>query len=211
MAERLIQPVKDTKEKYYTYKKYISRHNMAVKEGFYFEALLIDYALMEDRLRSFLYHMGMLKTRDSFTIDVAYKKTIKSLVETYTVKGDSKGLGISSISGKMKIVRCITEWSSSVEMIHQSDRYEMLLKQHMEGVDADGLLSLLNNIGLWCKYRNEIIHSLLNKNLDSVDAEIAEKEKLGFDLACSLDNFVKAFERGNTIRRKIGLTVEKLK
>ena len=196
-------------EKYYTYKQFVDRHSKAEREGFYFEALLIDYAIMEDRLRSFLYHMGMLKTRDSFKIDVAYKMTIQSIVEKYAKKNDSKGLGIGSISGKMKIVRCITEWSSSVEKINGDDRYEVLLKQHMESVDADGLLSLLEKIGLWCKYRNEIIHSLLNKNLKSVDAGIEDKDKLGFELACSLGNYVKAFERGNTIRKKMGLVVEK--
>ena len=211
MADRLIQPIKDTKEKYYTYKQFVGQHNKATRDGFYFEAILIDYAIMEDRLRSFLYHMGMRKTRDSIKIDVPYKRTIKSIVENYGVKGESRGLGIGSISGKMKIVRCITKWSSGTDAINENDRYEVILKHHMEGVDADGLLSLLDDISHWCKYRNEIIHSLLNKELKSVGSEIEEKEKLGFDMACSLDNHVKAFKRGNMIRRKMGLTVENVR
>ena len=61
MSGRLIDPVNDNKDKENTYRTNLRRYNKAMKEGFYFEAMLIDYAMMEDRLRSFLYHIGLLK------------------------------------------------------------------------------------------------------------------------------------------------------
>ena len=69
MSERLVTPVSNNLEKYYTYREYISKYNRAMRGEFYFEALLIDYAMLEDRLRSMLYYMGALQTRDSIKIN----------------------------------------------------------------------------------------------------------------------------------------------
>ena len=38
-----------------TYREVHKKYNKAIKEEFYFEAICIDYALLEDRLRSLLY------------------------------------------------------------------------------------------------------------------------------------------------------------
>ena len=50
MQERKIRPVTDGVDKEATYKTQIERYDKAVKNGFYFEAMLIVYAIMEDRL-----------------------------------------------------------------------------------------------------------------------------------------------------------------
>ena len=60
---RRITPVTDNKDKKLTYSHNLKRYNKAMRDGFYFEAILISYAMMEDRLRSFLYHMGLSRTR----------------------------------------------------------------------------------------------------------------------------------------------------
>ena len=44
-------PVSDNYEKQQTYKELINKYNKAIQYEFYYEAILIDYALMEDRLR----------------------------------------------------------------------------------------------------------------------------------------------------------------
>ena len=48
MMERLIEPVKSNTEKALTYRQMKGRYNKAMKEGFYFEAVAIDYAMIED-------------------------------------------------------------------------------------------------------------------------------------------------------------------
>ena len=62
---RLIAPVETMQEKYETYAAETKRLKKALDEGFYFEAMLTDYALMEDRLRSFVYHAGLLADRNA--------------------------------------------------------------------------------------------------------------------------------------------------
>ena len=65
MGKRLIQPVSDNKDKQRTYTENMAKYKKAIAGEFFFEAMLIDYAMLEDRLRSFLYYIGLLKSRDS--------------------------------------------------------------------------------------------------------------------------------------------------
>ena len=50
--QRVISPVATMQEKYETYRNEMGRLKDAVQQGFYFEAMLIEYALLEDRLRA---------------------------------------------------------------------------------------------------------------------------------------------------------------
>lgn len=61
MNERLIKPAENNIEKAYTYRQMKDRYNKAMSEKFYFEAMMIDYAMIEDRLRSSIYHIGGMK------------------------------------------------------------------------------------------------------------------------------------------------------
>lgn len=210
MSERLVTPVSNNLEKYYTYREYISKYNRAMRGEFYFEALLIDYAMLEDRLRSMLYYMGALQTRDSIKINC--KKTqglLKKIVHDYSAKDESNNLGITSITGKIRVVRCVALWALAVHEETIDDRYGIVLKKGMEGIDIDWLIRTLSDIQVWCRYRNEIIHCLLNKNIDSVGLSIAEQAETGFSLARDIDTQVRSIKRGNMIRRKMNLPIEK--
>ena len=57
-----IKPISTNTEKQNTYRVMKGRLSVAIREKFYFEAMLIEYALMEDRLRSFLLYMGVMET-----------------------------------------------------------------------------------------------------------------------------------------------------
>jgi hypothetical protein len=206
MQQRMIRPVADNYAKKDTYQKYIGKYRKAEKEGFFFEAILIDYAIMEDRLRSFLYHIGLLKTRNSFQID-SFREKIKAIVDEYAEEDERKGLGISSISGKLKILRCVTVWAANTEGVPPQDQYLVVLKRQMESLDAERILQMIDEIKQWCKYRNEIIHCLMNKSIESVDSELVNKEKQGFELAKELGNVVKNVKTGNVIRRRMNLPI----
>lgn len=207
---RQIKPVNDNIEKQRAYAVNIRRYNKAMKEGFYFEALLIDYAMIEDRLRSFIYHIGGLKTRESYSIGKgSARKRLTEIVSEYKEDRDSTSLGISSLSGKMKIIRATLIWSTEITGT-PSDRYLRALKSQYEGqLDIGGLLDVLQGIRNWCNYRNEIIHALMNKSVDSVNEKIVEQAVKGMELARYLDNQVKYLKKGNQIRRSLGLNSEK--
>ena len=210
-SARLIAPVNDNTEKYETYSRQISLYNKAMREGFYLQAILIDYALLEDRLRSFLYHMGALKDRKSIKIDIELvKEALSRMVKLYKrpQSKENDSMGIGSISGKMKIIRCAAEWIIHAENIQREEKYCYILKNQMEGLDLQELLCIIEEVSIWCKYRNEIIHCLLNKNSYAVNEVVQIKAEEGFRLARRLDDQVHILKKGNKIRKQLHLQVE---
>ena len=57
----------------------------------------------------------------------------------------------------------------------------------------------------WCSYRNEVIHALMNKNIESVNAELAERVVEGMAIARYFDNLVKRIKTNSGIRKSINL------
>lgn len=202
---RQIKPVTDNFDKQRTYSENIRRYNKAMKEGFYFEALLIDYAMIEDRLRSFIYHIGGLKTREDYRISKGHvRNMLTEIAGKYKEDKESNALGITSLSGKMKIVRATLIWSTELERT-PDDKYLRTLKSQYEGqLDIGGMIDTLEEIRKWCDYRNEVIHALMNKSVDSVDERIADQAAKGMAFARYLDSQVKNLKKGNRIRRSLG-------
>ena len=204
MSTRLIEPVKDNRDKQHTYAENIRRYNRALKQGFYFEAILIDYALMEDRLRSFIYYIGGLKSKNSYKIGKGIvRERLAEIVDRYKLESENSNLGITNISSRIKIIRSTLVWAASIEKTPE-DKYLKTLKSQYEGqLDIGGLLEMLESIESWCKYRNELIHALMNKNINSVDEAVESQAVMGMELARYLDGQVKALKKGNWIRRSV--------
>ena len=206
MGKRLIQPVSDSKDKQRTYAENMAKYKKAMAGEFFFEAMLIDYAMLEDRLRSFLYYIALLKSRDSYKADnAAIVPKIKTIVAEYKGKDESVSIGIASISGKMKIIRCTLLWAASTEGASE-DPYLATLKKHYEGtLDIGDVLNKLSDIADWCAYRNEVIHALLNKNTVSLMQKLPQQAQRGIELARFMDEQVKKLKKGNVIRRRLKL------
>lgn len=206
MPKRIIQPVKDNTDKKLTYAHQMRRYKLAMEHTFYFEAMMIVYGMLEDRLRSFLYHAGALANRNASKINFGKTKTeIKNIVTWYDPKKNV--LGISNISGKIKIVRSMVLWAAYTENCPKDNKYLRTLKNQLEGIDLSALEEMLEQIEHWCMYRNEVIHALMNKNLESLHAELKTKVELGMVYARFLDNTVKTFKKGNRVRRSVNLTM----
>lgn len=206
MAQRKIKPVSDNLEKQQTYAKNMARYNSAMSQGFYFEALVIDYAMIEDRLRSMLYHMALLKDRKQFKL---WNQTKDKLYVMAALNGTEKPrYNASTLSGKLAIVREAVLWAAEVTEGYEDDRYLTALKVQFESLDADALLQTMDAIIQWKDYRNEIIHSLLNKNVDSIGEMASEVAIQGMQLARELDAHERLMKKGNKIRRSCGLTTE---
>ncbi len=83
MSERRIAPVADNREKQQTYKDQMRRYSKAMREEFFFEAILIDYAMLEDRLRSMLYHAALFANRDKAGCWKKTKPYFQAFVKQY--------------------------------------------------------------------------------------------------------------------------------
>ena len=203
--QRKIKPVIDNQDKQRTYREQKGRYKRAMENEFFFEALLIDYALLEDRLRSMLYHMGFLKDRTAYKIWKKKTMCLKEIVSGYKEEKESNQIGISNISGKAKIIRCIMKWVAYTNDVYQKDTHLTVLKTQCEGLDVGAILFAMEELHDWCDYRNEVIHGLMNKNLDSLSDELRMHAEKGMQLANFFDGQVKLLKKGNKIRKSANL------
>lgn len=207
MSERQIKPVESNTDKAFTYRQMKGRYKKAISEQFYFETLMIDYAMIEDRLRSFIYHIGGLNTRNSLKLDNAkYSKTfLIDLYNQYTGR-NNKSLNLSNISTKYNLIRAVLNWVATTE--GTGGKYQQKLKFVCESLDIQDVFDCLVELENWCGYRNEIIHGLMNKNMNGLYSELAEKAEEGMRLATRVDSYVTVVKKGNAIRKSINLNID---
>lgn len=220
--QRVISPVETMQEKYETYRAEMARLKGALQQGFYFEAMLIEYALLEDRLRSFVYHAGLLQNRKASHLlpgKNAVRKDFNRIaqrVKTWKLEdGKETGntsnferLSVNKISDKIFIVRTIVLWSSELESLPDESRYLQALRGQCESLDAAALLETLDVIDTWRMYRNEVIHSLMNKRMESVQQKLSEQVEQGVQLARQLDAQVTILKKNNRIREAARLPIQ---
>ena len=203
MSERRIAPVANNTEKKATYQEQMRRYRKAMKDGFFFEAMLIDYAVLEDRLRSMLYHTAFFASRDK---TVCWKKTkpyFQRFVSEYKNTKENESLGVTNISGKIKVVRSMLRWVIEGDAIDHNDRYLQKLDYQCESLDIGAILETLDDIQDWCAYRNEIVHALLNKNITGVYAELETQAENGMKYARLIDSQVRILKKGNVVRKSV--------
>lgn len=205
---RQIKPVHDNKDKQNTYRTWMGRYLKAMQYEFYYEAIFIDYAMLEDRLKSFLFHIGAYYDRESYKANKGEAvKYLKSIVSEYKNRNEKDGLNVSNISGKRKIIRCVLKWSLESENIDKKQKYLSALRYQCESLDTETFLEELEKIEKWCEYRNELIHALMNKNVDSTQMQIAERAAEGMELARYIDSQVRIIKKRNKIRKSINLPI----
>ena len=76
-----------------------------------------------------------------------------------------------------------------------------------EEFDA-ALLETLDAIDTWRMYRNEVIHSLMNKRMESVQQKLSEQVEQGVQLARQLDAQVTILKKNNRIREAARLPIQ---
>ena len=208
--ERKIKPVKNNQDKSNTYSYYKSQLNKAIKYEFYLEAIMIEYAMMEDRLRSFIYHIGGLANRNSTKIgSKKTKQEIKDIVSCYRQENEKDNLGITNISGKEKIIRCILRWSLDEDKEITDNNYLKTLNNQLhERIDTNQFFILLDDVDEWCSYRNELVHALMNKNTDSIQEKIADQANLGRELAEKLSAEERKIKFHQKVRKAANLQTE---
>lgn len=205
VKERQIEPVKDHEQKKSNYKEHVEKYKKAVSNGFFLEAILIDYACLEDRLRYMLYYLGLIRSEKDYKVTDSRSRRVQVFRRIlYRYGNDRARMSIQTITGKREIAASIFK-SVLDQSDEEKDQVYLFLKEKInDPVRLQHNLDLLKQIEEWCKYRNEIIHSLMNKNLDSLHESITEKTIEGFNLFRDLDLQVQWIKR-KRIRSKIGL------
>lgn len=207
MAERQIQPVQTNTEKQQTYRKLLSKYKRAMEQEFYCEALMIDYAMIEDRLHSMIYHMGFLADRNKTAIWKKARPYLLQIVNEYRQDSKDDSLGSTSLSGKIKIVRGVFLWASNTAGGYMNNAHLTVLKSRLDEIDSERVMQVLEDIDRWKGYRNEVVHAMMNKNIVQLEETIQPYAAEGMRLARELDAVEREIKAGNRIRRRINLPV----
>lgn len=194
-----IESVQNNYEKYLTYRDQMGRYKKAVKGGFYFEALLIDYAMLEDRLLTFLYYVGAVEsTFSEIKIPIGTSDFFEQL---YGKKLDKN---LWRISEKIRLIRKILNWAETDEFFDTDRKYQITLrKQIREQLDIPEFLTKLDEINNWKDYRDAVIHALMKKKSSSVRDQNREKTLEGMELARYIDRQISKIKKGNYLRRSM--------
>lgn len=183
--------VSDNKEKQHTYRMQMIRYKKAISTGFYLEAIMIDYAMLEDRLLAFLHHAGIV-TRNANKPKISKKsgKELRRLLNCTHIK-------ISNITTKLAIIEILVQLHEN-----QPDKYWVSVqKQIATTLESEDVLQICQAIRKWCDVRNQYVHGLLNKNYYAVQESWREFAVRGHDLCRDVDRLVDAFKKGNCIRK----------
>jgi len=204
MKKKQIELVKDNYDKNITYKVINAKYNDAIKNKYYLEALMISYALVEDRLRSFLYFLGLIETNENNKLYICDKN--EDIIELLKIKNrDFNKYEFNDISSKYGAIARITKWVNSSKCIKKKKSYLYILNYECESLDIDGILESVSKMKKWIDFRNEITHGLLNKNVDSLYKELEERTKEGKRYFNFFASQVKILKKENSIRKFLSL------
>ena len=215
-----MENVKTGKEKQLVYAREYKRLSKAIKEEYYLEAIVIGYAIVEDRLVSFLHHAGIVsRNRDDLRINRCVYPYIRRLLG----KKDDSTVKVKDITVKINLI-CKLLSLSAERAVEIDDEVENLFlangkksitrKGYMTDlhlqvnntIDWELIADIFYELDSWRKERNQLIHALLNKTiLSSEDAEKRCAIK-GNEITRNIDNcLVKPFKVNNRIRKKYNI------
>lgn len=196
-------PVSDNQEKNMAYKDQMERFKQARASGFYFEGIFILYAVMEDRLSSFLFHAGISNNkRDKLTTN----KNVRPWLDSILNDGGKNTSGLNKMSRKVSITQQLLIWASSYPRDEPSPAYaDALAMQIRRTARVEDIPATLNALLTWCESRNVLVHALLNTNPVNQKEALLELIKDGEVINRQLKNFVKSFQVRNTIRRQFNI------
>lgn len=210
MSEKQIETVSGLMDKKKTYAYQMKRFNIAVKNEFYFEAMLIVYAMIEDRLIAFLYHSGVIADRNGkLTFGTTKnKECLREIVQTYGGLKPNQRIILSQIGNKRIVIKALMQWLENADSITPDMKYLWTLKNQYESLDAGELSRVIDEMEDWLRYRNELIHALMNKNVESTNKQLSMRVEEGMYYARFIDSQVKIIKKGGKIRKSVNLSAK---
>ena len=194
-----IETVQNNHEKYLNYRSLMGRYKKAVSEGFYFEALLIDYAMLEDRLKSFLYHIGAVNL-------YSYEMSIPASTSAFykEIYGKITAKNLKNIGVKIELIRSVLKWAETDDEIEENRKYPAALKKHCRRqLNFTEFLEKLDELDHWRDSRNDIIHALMNKRYQAVSEQSQEIVLKGMELARYIDRQTDNIRKWGYIRKSM--------
>ena len=179
-----ITNVLDNNEKKKTYSFLCKKCKEEMCNNNYEAVLVLSYAMIEDRLKSFLHYLfvidkdkGILYPTDEVDIIIRPLCHFKSDSEKFKV------YKLNSLSSKLKVLKAI---------IKNKDKHQYLLDCFSiieKNIGIDNLKKWIKLVEEWSKIRNEIIHASFGKNIDSLNSALEKCARDGEKLSKDIKTF----------------------
>ena len=170
----------------------MKRYDLAMDLKFYFEAIAIDYAMIEDRLLAFLHYAGVIDRRIN-TQKIRVCKQVEKQINKILKNKPNYTITLNTIDYKMRIIDALMELPKE-----NNDQYLNLVRAQIDRtIDKEQFKALLQDIKPWLKLRNQITHALMNKRTKSVLERQSDIAKEGHDIGRKLDGFVAKLKKDN--------------
>jgi len=194
-----IKRYETNKDKYNTYTFLSERRKIAIREGFYLEAINIEYAMIEERLLRFLYHCGFVE--NEFTRQISQDAPCTGFLHKIGCSIPQKGLELN-VGNKIDIVKRTIKWSKKdPDESDPDDEYTSLLREFCCKCD-EGVLG--GDLTIWLKYRNEFVHGLVNKDINEVVKVWEQKALEGRKYVGEVDKIARAVNKYGKLRKAAG-------
>ena len=215
-----MKTVKTGKEKQLAYTSEYRQFNKAIRNGFYLEAVAIGYAIIEDRLTAFLHHAGCIsRGLEELKINRAVYPYLRRLLK----RDDKYSIKIKNISVKIEVITAVLNMSESNaraidndidSFIQSKKRKQSIAKpgfmadlyKQAQALDRARIMEIFERIDPWRTDRNQLIHALLNKTVDTAFEAKKQCAEESYSITRDLDNYlVKPFKENNRIRKKYNI------
>ena len=101
----------------------------------------------------------------------------------------------------MLIIKSMLVWSTECEYV--DDEYLLLLKSVLVTIDIGAMIETIDCLGSWLKYRYEVIHASMNKDIDSLFGDLPEKVEEGMQYARLIDAQTTILMKKSLVRKKM--------
>lgn len=195
-----IIKVTDNKDKQLTYQQLNKKLKQSLEVSNYHETINLSYAMIEDRLKTILDLLYIIENRNKKPYPHDNVDKIIRPVLKFDLKGEKKNVyKINNITTKLNIIKRILK--SNTEDIFIRDCKVII----QNNIGIKEMLDWIKKVGNWCKIRNEIIHGAFNKNYKSLNINLEETAKTGYELSITIKkyaNFIKNNKKQISVKNK---------
>ncbi len=207
MSNTHIEMVESGFEKADNYRYQMGRYNLAIQHEFYFEAIVITYAMIEDRLLAFLHYAGVIdrrlqinQTEHGIYVSAQCQKQINLLLK----RNNNQKIKLNTINIKIEIIKNLMKLPES-----NNDQYLDLVRAQIDRtINRNEFNALIQKLNTWLPLRNQIIHALMGKRTNEVMARQACIADEGLTIGRAIDGFVSKLKNGNSDGIRISNTEE---
>lgn len=172
----------DNMSKHHTYQELTKKRDNSLKNENYVEAIAYSYAMIEDRLLSFLHHLYVIDRYKFKLEDLVSQHLAKKMRKNNDVESEYKP-HIENISTKINIIKKLYNYKGI-------DSVLIKINNHIKDtLDVKQLQNDIGRLNKWLNYRNEITHDLFNKDLDDLNNKLKSIAEEGIYLSGQFDYY----------------------